>query len=122
MENKNATETQTATATETPKKKTRGNFNFKKCGIPKNAVCVFRKNPEITMKVLNPETNKVKLSTGEEVLGVAVSEEIAYRNSNLTPPKRLMGYGWSVKNWKEENGEKVEKPIEKLWLKVPVES
>ena len=122
MENVNETKTQNETQNEKPKKKTRGNFTFAKCGIPKNAVLVFRKNPEITGKVLNPETNKVKLSTGEEVLGVAVSEEVAYKNSKLTAPKRLMGYGWSVKNFKNENGEKVETPIEKICNKVPVQS
>jgi len=107
-----------ANATETPKKKTRGNFTFAKCGIKKNQVLVFRKNPEITATVLNPETNKVKLSTGEEVLGVAVSEELAYKNSNLTAPKRVMGYGWSLKTKKENKP--VEIGIEKMWSEVPV--
>ena len=120
MENVNATATATETATETPKKKTRGNFTFAKCGIPKNATLVFRKNPEVTAKVLNPETNKVRLSSGEEVLGVAVSEELAYKLSGLTPPKRVMGYGWSWKTKKENKP--VEIGIEKVWNKVPVQS
>ena len=92
--------------------KNRGFYSHEKCGLKVGDRLVFRKNPKIE-GVVSDLKKGVKIA-GVNYDGIAVSEEAAYTASELTPPKRLMGWGWDVKRGEELI------PLKNLWEKLPI--
>jgi len=92
--------------------KNRGFYTHEKCGLKVGDRLVFRKNPKVE-GVVSDLKKGVKIA-GVEYDGIAVSEEAAYTASSLTPPKRLMGWGWDVKR-----GENTI-PLKKMWEELPI--